>query len=328
MKPISAEAFLEALEYPSAALAKALGGGSLRFLRDANRQIIIHRRSTVLEARYEKKERQLLISAPLHEEAWIRCQQAAHLIRWANSPALNNYTRLPAGAQFGAPRQSYDLFLEELPKGVPLDQLLIEGCRGPVILSALKRLLEKLGEMGITHNNLKAENLIYTPDKEFVAIRPYLISFGEGNSPDVEACKGLQAQISNADSSYWLQALEEGVVFNDRSLPGAKWPSSEGLYLMREGRKYGYKESSGEWVIPPRYYRAENFREGRAEVRSSSGLGLIDKEGRYIISPHYKMIDYNELTGLCKAFKGEQWYYFDYMGQPISEEEYKNREKR
>ena len=281
-----------------------------------------------MEARLEGKDGTLLISAPLHEEAWIQCRQASQLIRWAKTPALSNYTQLVAGAQFGSPRQSHDLFWEPLPKGVGLDQLLIEGCHGEEILCALKRLLEELGKKGISHNNLKAENLIFTPEKELVAIRPHLIAFGKGNKTDLEACKVLQEQIHNADASCWLQALEEGVVFDKSVLSEIKWPASEGLYRVREGRKYGYKDGSGNWIIRPRYYRAENFREGRAEVRGSTGLGLIDKEGHYLISPHYEIIDYNELSGLSKAFKEEQWHYFDYMGRPISEEEYLKRETK
>ena len=45
-------------------------------------------------------------------------------------------------------------------------------------------------------------------------------------------------------------------------------------------------------VIRPQYTWAGDFREGRAEVETPSGMGLIDRQGRYVIPPEYEIVDY------------------------------------
>ncbi len=319
MKAISAAAFIEALEYPTAPLANALGGGKLRLQRNEEKQPILQRRSTLLEACAANREESLLISLPLNEEALSQCRQTAHFIRRAQSPHLSRYTLLTAGAQFGRPTQHHDLVLEHIPPGERLEQILREGCEAHKLLPLLDRLEADFARIGFAHNNLKPENILLTTEGNLLVIRPHLATFDGPSEQDREAFKALRSLIIQADTTPWLQAIEKGSAIEPHPPKGAKWPASEGLFCVREGRKYGYKEGDGEWVIPPRFYQAENFREGRAEVQASTGAGVIDKAGNYILSPHYEMVEYDENKGLIRARKEGVWYHFDYMGEPLPE---------
>lgn len=80
---------------------------------------------------------------------------------------------------------------------------------------------------------------------------------------------------------------------------------SEGLASVqipdRDGGTWGYIDSDGDMVIAAKFERyAEPFRNGRARVTFSgegtkSRYGIIDKEGNFVLPPHYEMVrDYCE----------------------------------
>ncbi len=250
----------------------------------------------------------------------MRCHHIAHFIRNAQSPFLSSYTLLKDGARLGESGSYCDLILERIPEAPTLEEHLEGGCRSRQLLEMLRELHKEFQRLGFSHNNLKGENLLITPAKQLLAIRPHLATLNGETIGEREAFRMLRQKIQQADATPWIQAVEHHTKIETPAPTGARWPASEGLFCVREGRKYGYKECSGEWAITPRYYRAENFREGRAEVQSSTGAGLINKSGNYIIPPHYEMIDYNELTGITRARKENIWYRFDYMGNPLEEE--------
>ncbi|MDF2935580.1 MAG: hypothetical protein K0Q90_953 [Paenibacillaceae bacterium] len=57
--------------------------------------------------------------------------------------------------------------------------------------------------------------------------------------------------------------------------------------------KYGYLNASGQWLVEPRFDKAESFQDGFAVVGMKSEqadtfkLGYIRKDGTYLIEPHY-----------------------------------------
>ena len=48
---------------------------------------------------------------------------------------------------------------------------------------------------------------------------------------------------------------------------------------------WGYVDADGEFVIPPRFDRAERFAEGLALVQVGKNFGFIDKRGEFVIQP-------------------------------------------
>ncbi len=65
------------------------------------------------------------------------------------------------------------------------------------------------------------------------------------------------------------------------------FPFTEGLARVMVDSLYGYIDRSGELVIPNRYRNAGQFAEGLARVGINAGFGFIDREGRVVIDPIY-----------------------------------------
>ena len=63
--------------------------------------------------------------------------------------------------------------------------------------------------------------------------------------------------------------------------------------------------------------KTADFREGRAEVQTAQGMGLIDKRGRYVIEPRYEIVDYNPYTGCSRIRSEGLWALADYNGRIV-----------
>lgn len=63
------------------------------------------------------------------------------------------------------------------------------------------------------------------------------------------------------------------------------------LFRIYENGLYGYIDSTGAVIIPPKYKGAGEFSEGLAPVRENGYYGYIDETGKYVIAPQY---DYAE----------------------------------
>lgn len=62
----------------------------------------------------------------------------------------------------------------------------------------------------------------------------------------------------------------------------------EGLAPMTVDSKVGFINTSGEFVIPPKYQFAFPFEEGRALVVENGKYGFIDRTGKVVIAPVFK----------------------------------------
>ena len=71
--------------------------------------------------------------------------------------------------------------------------------------------------------------------------------------------------------------------------------------------------------IASRYLWADDFREGRAEVETPTGMGLIDREGSYVIPPEYEIVDYKPAESVVYVRKNGLWALFDYLGRQRTE---------
>ena len=68
--------------------------------------------------------------------------------------------------------------------------------------------------------------------------------------------------------------------------------------------KWGYLNTKGEVVIPPKYFRASDFSEGFAAVLTEKGWGYIDTTGKLVIKGNYAAADlFSE--GLAAVYIGD-----------------------
>ena len=77
----------------------------------------------------------------------------------------------------------------------------------------------------------------------------------------------------------------------------------------------GYALSGTDFA--PQFVWAADFREGRAEVQTAQGMGLIDKRGHYVIEPRYEIVDYNPYTGCSRIRSEGLWALADYNGRIV-----------
>ena len=63
---------------------------------------------------------------------------------------------------------------------------------------------------------------------------------------------------------------------------------------------------------------AGDFHEGRAEVETPTGMGLIDRRGDYVIPPRYEIVEYDPATSVSRVRQNGRWALFDYLGRRLT----------
>jgi len=98
------------------------------------------------------------------------------------------------------------------------------------------------------------------------------------------------AVVNDADRFWFIKP--DGTPAFDRKFNAAKGFSKEGLALAAESPEgpWGYIDSSGDYVIEPKYEEACGFSEGLAVVQYTVNSGSTTKEVRGYINPRGKLI--------------------------------------
>ncbi|MBZ0202526.1 MAG: WG repeat-containing protein [Ignavibacteria bacterium] len=93
------------------------------------------------------------------------------------------------------------------------------------------------------------------------------------------------------------------------------------LFKIYENGLYGYINSTGKIIIPPKYKGAGEFSEGLAPVRENGYYGYIDMEGKYVIDPKF---DYgnNFSNGFAIIYVNSKSNYIDRFGRSLLAIEY------
>ena len=93
---------------------------------------------------------------------------------------------------------------------------------------------------------------------------------------------------------------------------------SEGLIATKKGSLWGYLDRAGNEVIPFKYTRASNFKDGLAIVYvDKNHMGFIDKSGNMVIPPKYEFARlFSE--GYAAVQKDGKWGYIDTKGRAIT----------
>lgn len=139
-------------------------------------------------------------------------------------------------------------------------------------LAALDTLETALRELNFSHNNLRAGNLRWSGGR-FVPLRYHDAHFGP--SGDGAAFESLREQVRRTADPMCVGDTE-AVYTPHRRLTGHRWTSHvfEGLVCVEDDEGFGFVDTENNPVIRPQYTWAGDFREGRAEVETPSGMGL------------------------------------------------------
>ena len=82
-------------------------------------------------------------------------------------------------------------------------------------------------------------------------------------------------------------------------------------------RKFGFINTSGQWVVEPIFDSALDFHEGLAAVKFADKWGYIDKYGYVAIEPKYDEVSAVFAEGLAWVKEREKFYYIDKSGRKV-----------
>lgn len=296
--------FTEALEAPDLLLT-TLRDAQPR--RTATGGIAMSRTSRFAEAEIQWRGSRYLLCFPLSGAAIFSVEQTAARLKYLQTELLTDYLLLRDEMIFTddeGETHRCDLILHRLPDGEPLSACVWQY-DAEALLRALDELEQGLQQIDFHHNNLKAENLIVTPQGRLVPVRYHFARFGSGC--DAEQFEALRKFIREEASAG--MELHESAAPRYRTLPEFSGhlfvgEMSDQLVRIEDEAGYGYVDTGNRTVIAPQFIWAADFREGRAEVQTAEGMGLIDKQGRFVIEPRYEIADYNPYTG-CTRLRRE-----------------------
>jgi hypothetical protein len=103
---------------------------------------------------------------------------------------------------------------------------------------------------------------------------------------------------------------------------GYELDEGDGIRCVRDGGGWMYVDGRGRHIIDTVWLSAAPFREGRAEVETATGKGLIDREGRRILEPVYEELSWDDYFGLVAVMKEGRWWLLDRDGVMLTDESY------
>ncbi|MHC4645001.1 MAG: WG repeat-containing protein [Planctomycetota bacterium] len=130
--------------------------------------------------------------------------------------------------------------------------------------------------------------------------------------------------VSEANAPPQANSVEQG-------LPTVPLEAGEHLFMIREGRKFGYMNNKGQMVIKPQFDTAFNFSDGMARVTVEGKVGYIDTSGEvkfFIEAGLFSSGDFSE--GLARAMAPDsrsgmrkmKWGYIDKTGKFVIQARY------
>lgn len=318
---ITALSFLQALQYPTDRLREALGGACPTF-RENGGMPRLQRLTEFLEATVSVPGSRYRIAVPLHEEASSKAVRRAARLQALGSARISGF-RLAEEALIRTDLLGNvckeHLFVERIPDGRPLDEILLEGCSARLLHRELTAMQAEFYRRGFSHGNLKPGNLVLTPEGLIVATRCYQARFDGPSDEDDRAFEALHQLADLQDNSQLIDAIERGV---EEEAYGGCTPEercSEGLRPVMANGLYGFCDLTGRQVVAPRFDVVEPFCEGRAVVGRNGKYGVIDKSGRVIIPLRYEGIEYEVEKSHFYARINGRWILKDYCGENLSD---------
>ena len=218
--------------------------------------------------------------------------------------------------------QMCDIFCEPLPDGFPLADAvstIADEEEAAQLIEALDELQAQLLQAGVSHNNIREENIFIDEENRLHLVRWYYATDGVGG--DDEAFAALRTKIASHLETMTLREPDFDYYRAATPLTGhlSVRFMREGLAAVEDETGWGFVDSENNIVVEPKYEWVGDFCEGRAEVQAEQGMGLIDRHGEYIIPPCYKIVEYDAVSGSSQVLSDEGWMVFDYEGHHLEE---------
>ncbi len=276
------------------------------------------------EAHIEYQSKHYLLLLPLSAIALRKTRQSSVKMRTLRSKLLLDFKVLEGEMLYpnaAGEMISADIVLQEIPNGNRLDNC-IDKLDAAKLFAAINTMQSEFNRLKLTHQLLQADTVYI--DDEYTLYPTYLhyATIGEsGNKQDFDLLRNY------ASTHFGVNAQDFASYDSDKSnqlgaLHGYKYVGNpfEGLCVVEDhSGLFGYIDIDGEVVVEPQYIWAGDIREGRAEVESHEGMGLIDASGKYIIEPHFQIVEFNPDLGVSCVKQDDKWWVYDYDGRKIRE---------
>lgn len=150
---------------------------------------------------------------------------------------------------------------------------------------------------GTQYYNLKTQKFIgkkYTDGKAFFhesAVVKVNDKYGVINTAGDWILQPIYPNLTNLGQSRWAVKYDGDYYMIDsldRQLGGdfkQLYRFSEGLATAQIDQKWGYVDTSGEFIIPPIYKATWPFYDAKARVVTNDGVGFLNQDGEIIIQP-------------------------------------------
>ncbi|MFI3285796.1 MAG: WG repeat-containing protein [Rikenellaceae bacterium] len=310
--------FIDALYLSYDSLASLKGAVAEQ---DEDGKIIVSRTKFFADVEIHWQGKRYILSLPLCLQAYTMAQYAAIRVRPLHSKIILKYRLLHNELTYIDSRGEVkfsDLLLQEIPEGYTLKEAAPLLC-DDILREKLNALEEEFGRLSLKHNNLKSDNIILSnSDNLLYPIRLHYATIGEDPTSEFQELRHELLTLTGHHTTFEPQQRDEIQSHYREAAFGysAVGAPHEGLCVAENSHGYfGYINPKGDTLITPQFVWASNLCEGRAEVETSEGMGLIDRSGKFIIEPHYKIIEFDPTTGRSRAkVSDNKWLIFDYNG--------------
>lgn len=277
------------------------------------------------EARVECDGRNMMIYMPLASVSLRRVERFIPLKRNLASAVVPQLTILREEMRWldaMGREQMCDILCEPLPDGFSWADAVAsvaDDDEAARLIEALDELQAELLHAGVSHNNIREENIFIDKDYHLHLVRWYYATDGVGG--DDEAFVALRQKVASRLDSMTLREPDFDSYRATTPLTGHLTVRfmREGLAAVEDTTGWGFVDSENRVVVEPVYEWVGDFCEGRAEVQTEQGMGLIDRHGEYIIPPCYKIVEYDVVSGCSQVLGDEGWMIFDYEGRRLEE---------
>ena len=282
----------------------------LNELRDIRADATTLTRTThFVECRAQLHRRDVMLYAPITPKALPIAQQAARCFANGGNELFTQTIYRDELHCTLLDHLPCAIVLEYIPRGITLKEAIYTHCRDKLLEGAAD-LEQRLRNAGVSHNHLTPQNIIIDKDGVWHPIRQYYTTAGVGG--DIEDFELLREEIRR-DS---LPPANQDIGHNEELLD----PIFEGRKMVCRTEGVGFENEDGDIVIACQYLCAANFQENRATVMShDKRMGLIDRDGNYIIPLQYDIVEYNVDTGNSWVRNSHQWALFSYTGIQITD---------
>ncbi len=199
-----------------------------------------------------------------------------------------------------------DVVLQRMPDGERLDRL-VSPPDG--FIDGLLHLKRWLSDADFSHGNICPHNIYLMPNGT-----PVLVDYTRGSrqrqSTDIEAVDALIEKYKVNSSCAPRKPLVRYDFIGEMR---------EGMMRAKVGDEWVFLNKSGHEIFGKRFLGAGDFIEGRAVVETSTGFGLIDLDGEWVVDPICDDLEWDEVHNLAIVTRDGLSGLCDRCGKPMSE---------